>query len=112
AAMQETVILIQSPEALAAVIRDQGRFGGEMGVAGPVIGAGREAAATTNVGLDLIAFSRSVGAFGGAALEGGVFVRRNDFNEAFYGPGATPEAIVAEGRFSNPKADPLIAALR
>ncbi|MGB0681174.1 MAG: lipid-binding SYLF domain-containing protein [Magnetovibrionaceae bacterium] len=112
AALQETVIIIRSPEALAAVIKDQGRFGGEVGVAGPVIGAGKEGATTTNLGLDLIAYSRSLGAFGGLSLEGGAFVRRNDFNEAFYAPGATPEAIIAARQFSNPKADPLIAALK
>jgi lipid-binding SYLF domain-containing protein len=38
--------------------------------------------------------------------------RRDDLNQAFYGPGATPQAIVLQHRFSNPQADGLRAALR
>ena len=32
---------------------------------------------------------------------------RGDYNTAYYGSGATPEAIALEHRFSNPHADPL-----
>ncbi len=44
-------------------------------------------------------------------MEGAVLVRRTDLNEAFYGPGAVPSAIVFENKYTNPKAEPLRTAL-
>jgi len=51
--------------------------------AGPV---GREAAASTNPRLDagILSYSRSKGAFIGAALKGAVISPDNDLNEAVY----------------------------
>ncbi len=48
-----------------------------------------------------------VGAFGGGALEGAKLFARNKLNEAYYGPGATPRAIVIERGFFNPQAEKL-----
>ncbi len=77
-----------------------------------VIGTGMEASTTTNFGADILAFTNAkVGAFVGASLEGAVLARRRDMNEAFYGRGATPEAIVLQGRHRNAKADPLRSVL-
>jgi lipid-binding SYLF domain-containing protein len=52
--------------------------------AGPV---GREAAASTNPRLDagILSYSRSKGAFIGAALKGAMITPDNDLNEAVYG---------------------------
>ncbi|MEQ9574482.1 MAG: YSC84-related protein, partial [Rhodospirillales bacterium] len=72
---------------------------------------GIEGATTTNAGADIVAFANSKsGLYAGFSLEGAVFIRRRDLNEAFYGTGATPDSILA-GRQSNPVADPLIQAL-
>jgi lipid-binding SYLF domain-containing protein len=48
---------------------------------------GREAAASTNPRLDagILSYSRSKGAFIGAALKGAVITPDNDLNEAIYG---------------------------
>ena len=71
-----------------------------------------EASTTTNLRVDVLAFTNAkIGAFAGASLEGSALVRRRDFNESFYGAGATPEAIVLEGRLRNPKADKLRSVL-
>jgi lipid-binding SYLF domain-containing protein len=59
-------------------------MGGEASVAaGPV---GRTAAATTNTTLDagILSYSRTKGAFIGAALKGAVISPDNDLNEAVY----------------------------
>ena len=64
-------------------------MGGEAGVvAGPV---GREVAASTNTTLDagILSYSRSKGAFIGAALKGAVISPDNDLNLAAYGIKAT-----------------------
>ena len=108
----ETVLIIRNEGALKAIIKDQGKFGADLGITIGVIGAGMEASTTTNLRLDVLAFTNAkVGAFAGASLEGAVLARRRDLNEAFYDRGATPEAIVIEGRHRNAKADPLRSAL-
>ena len=108
----ETILVIRNEGALKSIIKDQGKFGADLGVTFGVVGAGMEASTTTNLRADILAFTNAkVGAFAGASLEGAVLARRRDMNEAFYGQGATPEAIIFGGRYKNPKADPLRSAL-
>jgi len=79
------VLLIMNESGLNGLLKDKFEIGGEAGVAaGPV---GREAAASTNPRLDagILSYSRSKGAFIGAALKGAVITPDNDLNEAIYG---------------------------
>ena len=83
------VFLIMNEEGLKGLLEDKFEMGGEAGiVAGPV---GREVAASTNTTLDagILSYSRSKGAFIGAALKGAVISPDNDLNEAVYGEKAT-----------------------
>jgi lipid-binding SYLF domain-containing protein len=78
------VLLIMNQDGLNGLLKDKFEMGGEVGVAaGPV---GREAAASTNLRLDagILSYSRSKGAFIGAALKGAVISPDNDLNEAVY----------------------------
>jgi SH3 domain-containing YSC84-like protein 1 len=79
------VFLIMNEQGVKGLLEDKFEMGGEVGlVAGPV---GREAAASTNTTLDagILSYSRSKGAFIGAALKGVVITPDNDLNEAVYG---------------------------
>ena len=108
----EVVLVLRTRKALDSVLDHQGKLGADTGVTVGLMGLGLEASTTTNMGADVLAFSHSkIGIYGGISLEGAVLIRRKDFNEAFYGPGATPRAIVIEGTFSDPRADGLRAAL-
>ncbi len=108
----EIVLVVRSAKALEAIIEHQAKLGADFGVTIGIIGIGVEAATTTNLGADVIAFANAVlGIYGGASLEGAVLARRNDLNEAYYGAGATPRAIIAGGVPSNAGADSLRAAL-
>ena len=83
------VLLIINEDGLNGLLKDKFEIGGEVGVAaGPV---GREAAASTNPRMDagILSYSRSKGAFIGAALKGAVISPDNDLNEAVYGKKAT-----------------------
>jgi len=83
------VFLIMNEEGVKGLLEDKFEMGGEAGVvAGPV---GREVAASTNTTLDagILSYSRSKGAFIGAALKGAVISPDNDLNEAVYGMKAT-----------------------
>jgi lipid-binding SYLF domain-containing protein len=85
ASKTDYVLLIMNDEGLNSLMKDKVELGGEVGVAaGPV---GREAAASTDVRLTagILSYSRSKGAFIGAAIKGAVISPDNDLNEAFYG---------------------------
>ena len=79
------VLLIMNEHGLNGLLSDKFELGGEVGVAaGPV---GREASAATDAQLkaEILTYSRSKGAFIGAALKGTAITPDNDLNEAFYG---------------------------
>jgi lipid-binding SYLF domain-containing protein len=83
------VFLIMNEAGVKGLLEDKFEMGGEAGVvAGPV---GREVAASTNTTLDagILSYSRSKGAFIGAALKGIAITPDNDLNEAVYGMKAT-----------------------
>jgi lipid-binding SYLF domain-containing protein len=85
ASKTDYVLLIMNDDGLNGLLKDKFEIGGEVGVAaGPV---GREAAASTNATLDagILSYSRSKGAFIGAALKGAAITPDNDLNEAVYG---------------------------
>jgi lipid-binding SYLF domain-containing protein len=89
------VLLFMNDEALKGLLEDKFEIGGEASIAaGPV---GRAASISTNLTLDagILSYSRSKGAFIGAALKGIAITPDNDLNEAFYGQKAA--AVVAEG---------------
>jgi lipid-binding SYLF domain-containing protein len=78
------VLLIMNDDGLSSLLKDKFELGGEVSIAaGPV---GRTAAATTDVRLDagILSYSRTKGAFIGAALKGGTISPDNDLNEAVY----------------------------
>src|SRR6201988_4952235 len=82
------VLLIMNESGLNGLLKDKFELGGEASLAaGPV---GREAAASTNLRLDagILSYSRSKGAFIGAALKGAVISPDNNLNEAVYGKNA------------------------
>lgn len=90
------VLLIMNDEGLKGLLEDKFELGGEVSVAaGPV---GRTAAATTNATLDagILSYSRSKGAFIGAALKGGTITPDNDLNEAVYDGKKAREVLETE----------------
>ena len=108
----EVLLILRTDKAVRAFLEHQAKLGADAGLTVGVFGGGLEASTTTNLGADVLAFAHSVvGAFGGVALEGAVLVRRKDLNEAYYGAGATPRAIIIDRSLENPAADGLRAAL-
>ena len=85
ASKTDYVLLIMNDDGLNSLLKDKFELGGEIGVAaGPV---GREAAASTDARLTagILSYSRSKGAFIGAAIKGAVISPDDDLNEAYYG---------------------------
>lgn len=79
------IMLFMNDGGLKGLLEDKFEFGADAGVAaGPI---GREASATTNATLDagILSYSRSKGAFIGAALKGSRIAPDNNRNRALYG---------------------------
>jgi len=107
AKVSEIVFIILTEKGLAAILDHKFKFGAEAGVTMVAVGIGLEGASTAATGADIVAYASSNGLFAGASLEGSYIDADNDWNALYYGPGATGRAIVQEGRFSNPGAEPL-----
>jgi lipid-binding SYLF domain-containing protein len=94
--MSDMVFTIMNESAVDKLISDKVKFGGDMEIAVGRIGAGVGAGITTQFGEDVYAFSKSMGLFGGVALDGTVIAPKHDWNEAYYGRPVDPRQIVRE----------------
>ena len=109
--VSEVVFTIMSENALNAVLDNQMKFGGDVSVAAGPLGKTLEASTTTNLEADVYSFGKTAGLFGGVSFEGAGILKRDSWNEGYYGAGATPYAIVVERKFTNPNTQALRDAL-
>lgn len=107
----EMVLTIMSAKALDAVIANQFKIGGNIDVAAGPVGKGLSASTTTNFRADAYSFAKTQGLYGGLSLEGAGILKRDSWNQEYYGGGATPDGIVVAGRSSNKNAEILRNAL-
>jgi lipid-binding SYLF domain-containing protein len=110
--VSEVVLTIMSDKALNAVLDDQLKFGGDMSIAVGPIGKGLGADTTTNMQADVYSFAKTAGLFGGVSFEGAGIIKKDDWNRAYYGQGATPRGIVVENKFKNPNTQALLKSLQ
>lgn len=103
----EAMFIIMTPGGLRAVMENRFKAGADAGVALLHLGAGAEASTTLNAGADIYAFSKAVGAYGGATLEGSGILPRHSWNAAYYGGNPAPEDILIARRLDAPQADRL-----
>jgi lipid-binding SYLF domain-containing protein len=103
----ETLYIIMSDAGLRAVMENRFKAGADAGVAFLSMGAGAEASTTANGGADIYAFSKSVGAYGGATLAGSGILPRHSWNAAYYGGNPSPEDILIARRLDAPQANRL-----
>jgi len=107
----EMLLIIMTGQGLEAVLDDQVQIGGELsGAVGPY-GAGAEASTTTNLDVDVIAYSISQGAFIGVSVEGTAIIPRESLIRDYYGHPATPRQVVIDGTVGESHADQLRATL-
>jgi SH3 domain-containing YSC84-like protein 1 len=109
--VSEVVLTVMNDKAVNALIDNQMKFGGDMSVAAGPSGKRSGTSATTSFGSDVYAFALTEGLFGGVSFEGAAVLKRESWNIAYYGEGATPYAILIERKFTNPNARPLLNAL-
>ncbi len=111
AEMQEVMLFVLTDGGLAKLMDNQVKIGADLTFALGPIGAGMGGATTPNFGADLVAYSTSIGLYGGLNLEGGLIAVREEWNRGYYGEGATSREILFNRRFDNPGAADLRNAL-
>ena len=90
-----TVFIILTEKGLSALLNDEFKLGANVGMTIGSIGVGAEAATTTNIGKDIVAYSTNAGLFAGGSFEGAVIRPRKDLNAAVYGlENDDPRAVV------------------
>ncbi|MGH6933077.1 MAG: lipid-binding SYLF domain-containing protein [Dongiaceae bacterium] len=109
--VSEVVLAVMNDKAVNALIDNQMKFGGDMSVAAGPSGKRSGTSATTSFGSDVYAFALTEGLFGGVSFEGAAVLKRDSWNKAYYGEGATPYGILVQRQFTNPNARALINAL-
>ena len=109
--VSQVVFTVMNDGAVEAVLNTQFKLGADLSVAVGPIGKGIEASTTVALGLDLYAFSKTAGLYGGGAFEGAAILKRDALNSEYYGATAGPRQIVIDRSVSNPQADKLRGAL-
>ncbi len=106
------LFMIMTKNGLEAILNDRFKVGANLGVTFLNGGAGVEAATTSNLNQDIIAFATASGAYGGAAIDGSAITVRYDWNTAMYGVNASPKAILFDRRYAMPESgNALVASL-
>ncbi len=107
----DIMLVIMTDEAMQALIDKEVTLGGDASIAIGTEGAGVKGATTLEFGKDIFSFSKEVGLYGGATVEGAWVRNREAFNTEYYGAKATAKEILLERKFSHPGADMLRAVL-
>ncbi|MBM3533400.1 MAG: lipid-binding SYLF domain-containing protein [Alphaproteobacteria bacterium] len=108
---KEVLFIVMTDKGMNSLLSPQAKLGADASVSVGTVGVGVEAATTGSPATDIIAFSKSQGLFGGAALEGSVIQPKADFNQAYYGQPVTPKQILVDRSVNHAGADGLRNAL-
>ncbi len=108
----QVIFVIMTDKGLRAMIEKKFKLGAEASIAVGPEGAGVEGATTAALGPDIYSFAMTRGVFGGVSFEGTFAIERDEWNETYYGKGATPDGILFQRKFANSAADGLRQALR
>ena len=100
--VSEIILMVNTQKGIDALLTSSFKLGGDASVAAGPVGTGAKAQTA-----DILAFSRTKGAYIGANLEGAVIKVREKFNTEYYGKPASPREILIEHTATNPHADKL-----
>lgn len=106
----EVAILAMTERGVTAMLSSSIKLGGDASIAAGPFGIGASAA-TANLSVDMLSFSRTKGLYGGISLQGAAVTVRGALNRAFYSRDVTPTDILIRHDVSNPRAAPLIQSV-
>ncbi len=94
----ETVLLVMTQRGMEHLLSTTVKLGADLSLAAGPIGAGAKAQT-----VDVLAFSRSRGLYGGVSLEGAILKSRHSWNEDYYQANVTPADIIYREKVSQPQ---------
>jgi lipid-binding SYLF domain-containing protein len=106
----EVVLVALTERGLSAFLSTSSKLGADAAVTAGPIGGGAEAA-TANLSVDILSFSRTKGLYAGVSVNGAVVAVRGSLNQAYYNKDVSPSAILISRDVSNPRAAGLIEAV-
>jgi lipid-binding SYLF domain-containing protein len=103
----EVMIMIMNDHALAAVMQNHFKLGGDASLAFATVGAGVGGATTTALHADIVSFARTRGLYAGISIEGSVLSPDTQSNVGYYGQPYSTSQIVVTMMANNAGANPL-----
>ncbi|MFC2951644.1 lipid-binding SYLF domain-containing protein [Marinicaulis aureus] len=94
----ETVLLVMTQRGMEHLLSTTVKLGADLSLAAGPIGAGAKAQT-----VDVLAFSRSRGLYGGVSLEGAILKARHSWNQDYYQANVTPADIIYREKVSQPQ---------
>ncbi|MDJ0956774.1 MAG: lipid-binding SYLF domain-containing protein [Arenicellales bacterium] len=98
----EIILMVMTKGGMDSLLASSFKLGTDASVAAGPVGVGGKAQA-----VDILAFSRTKGAFAGVSLEGAVIKVRPEYNSAYYGKEVRTTDVFITKTVSNPHADEL-----
>lgn len=92
----EVMLMVMTNNGLDSMLSTKFQLGADASVAAGPVGAGAQAAT-----VDILAFSRTKGLFGGLTIEGAVITSRDKWNNIYYGQTVRPVDILIRREVSN-----------
>ncbi len=94
----ETVLLVMTKRGMEQLLSTSVKLGGDLTLAAGPIGGGAKAQT-----VDVLAFSRSRGLYGGISLEGAILKARHSWNREYYGADVSPVDIIYREKVARPQ---------
>ena len=93
----EIILAVMTQRGMEQLLSTSVKLGGDLSLAAGPIGGGAKAQT-----VDVLAFSRSRGLYGGVSLEGALLKARHSWNRAYYGADVTPADIIYREQVARP----------
>lgn len=93
----ETILLIMTNRGMEQLLSTNVKLGADLSLAAGPVGGGAKAQT-----VDVLAFSRSRGLYGGMTLEGALLKARHSWNRSYYGADVTPVDIIFREKVARP----------
>lgn len=93
----EIILAVMTQRGMEQLLSTSVKLGADVTVAAGPIGAGAKAQT-----VDILAFSRSRGLYGGVSLEGALLKARHSWNREYYGADVTPADIIYREKVARP----------
>jgi SH3 domain-containing YSC84-like protein 1 len=106
----EVILLAMTDRGANALLQNSFKLGADVGLAVGPVGMGAQAA-SANLSVDILSFSRSKGLYGGISLSGAVIAMRGALNDAYYGKKVSPTDILIRHEVRNPQTACLVQGL-